>query len=218
MNDPILHDLRSRYTCKKYDPNRKVPEEKLQILYEALRLTPSSINSQPWKFIVIASDEAKRRLYDTFSEPYYFNRQHVLDSTVTILFAHNPRYTLEDYEKVVEKMIRDGRLPAEKRERALQSFRFAQMHTDESGFNGHWTKAQLYIALGNAYHTLARLGVDSTALEGIDVERVEEEFREELAGFRCHVALAIGYHDETEDFNAGLPKSRQEHDSIFVHL
>ena len=218
MNDPILHDLRNRYTCKKYDPNRKVPEEKLQILYESLRLTPSSINSQPWKFIVIAGEEAKRRLYDTFSEPYHFNRQHVFDSTVTILFAHNPQYTLEDYEKVVDKMILDGRLEPEKKERALQSFRFARMHTDKSGFNGHWTKAQLYIALGNAYHTLARLGVDSTALEGIDVQRIEEEFREELDGFSCHVALTVGYHHKREDYNAVLPKSRLEHDSIFVHL
>ncbi len=217
MNDLILHDLQTRYTCKRYDPNRKVPEEKLQILYEALRLTPSSINSQPWKFIVIASDNAKHRLYNTFTEPYHFNRQHVLDSTVTILFAHNPKYTLEDYAKVVEKMIQDGRLAPEKRDRALQSFRFARMHTDENGFNGHWTKAQLYLALGNAYHTLARLKVDSTALEGIDVKRVEEEFKGELNGFACHVALCVGYHHET-DYNAKLPKSRLAHGSIFLHL
>ncbi len=217
MSDPILHDLWNRYTCKSYDPTRKVPEEKLQILYEALRLTPSSINSQPWKFIVISSDKAKRRLYDTFTEPYHFNRQYVLDSTVTILFAHNPKYRLENYEEVVKKMIEDGRIPPEKKERALQSFRFARMHTDESGFNGHWTKAQLYIALGNAYHTLARLEIDSTALEGIDVERVEAEFKEELGGFACHVALCIGYHQAT-DYNAKLPKSRLEHDSIFIHL
>jgi nitroreductase/dihydropteridine reductase len=31
-------------------------------------------------------------------------------------------------------------------------------------------------------------------MEGIDVEAVNEEFKEELAGYRCEVALAIGYH------------------------
>jgi len=47
---------------------------------------------------------------------------------------------------------------------------------------------------------------------------VAEEFKAELSGYQCDVALAIGYHHPEEDFNASLPKSRLSAESVFVHL
>ena len=218
MQHPIIEDLNQRYTCKKYDPSKKIPQSDLDVLFEAMRLSASSINSQPWKFIVIESDEAKRRMSDTFANKYQFNQQHVFESDRIILFAHNPYYTREDYAKVVDKGIEDGRTKLEDREKAFGGFMFSEIYADENGFNGVWTKAQLYLAFGNTLHTLARLKIDSTSLEGIDVELIEEEFKEELDDYVCHVALAIGYHHEEEDFNAKLPKSRLPHDDVFVHI
>ena len=66
-HEQIINDLEKRYTAKKYDPSKKVAQQDLDILYQALRLSPSSINSQPWKFIVIESDTAKQRTFDTFA-------------------------------------------------------------------------------------------------------------------------------------------------------
>ena len=74
----------------------------------------------------------------------------------------------------------------------------------------------MYIALGNALHTLARLKIDSTTMEGIDSELIGEIFAKELDGHECHVALAIGYRDNQEDYNAPLPKSRLDMDSVVV--
>ena len=218
MSHPIIDDLNDRYTCKKYDASKKVPQKDLEVLYEAMRLSASSINSQPWKFVVIESDEAKQRMYDTFVNKYQFNRQHVFESSQIILFAHNPHYSREDYARVVDKGIEDGRTKREEREQAFGSFVFAEMNTDAQGDTSAWTKAQLYLALGNTLHTLARLKIDSTCLEGIDSALVEEAFKEELEGYKCPVALAIGYHHEREDFNATLPKTRLSLESIFVHV
>jgi len=216
--NPILEDLSTRYTCKKYDPSKKVPQKDLEVLYEAMRLSASSINSQPWKFVVIESDEAKQRMYDTFAHKYQFNRQHVFESSQIILFAHNPHYNRDDYARVVDKGIADGRTKREEREAVFGSFVFAEMNTDAQGDTSEWTKAQLYLALGNTLHTLARLKIDSTCLEGIDSALVEAAFKEELEGYKCPVALAIGYHHEREDFNARLPKTRLSPENIFVHV
>ena len=218
MSHPIIDDLNDRYTCKKYDPSKKVPQKDLEVLYEAMRLSASSINSQPWKFVVIESDEAKQRMYDTFANKYQFNRQHVFESSQIILFAHNPHYSRQDYARVVDKGIEDGRTKREERENAFAGFVFAEMNTDAQGDTSAWTKAQLYLALGSTLHTLARLKIDSTCLEGIDSALVEEAFKEELDGYKCPVALAIGYHHETEDFNARLPKTRLSLENIFVHV
>ena len=217
MPHPILDDLEKRYTCKKYDPSKKVSQEKLEVLLESIRLSASSINSQPWKFIVLESDEAKQRMHTTFANKYQFNQDHTVEASHVILFAHNPHYRRSDYEKVIDQYIDDGRITKEEREKAFGSFFFAELNTDKQGNTQTWTKNQLYLAFGNALHTLARLEIDSTSLEGIDSPMVEKEFAKELDGYRCEVALAIGYrHDE--DFNAKLPKSRLTLEKLFVRL
>ena len=218
MNNPIIEDLNWRYTTKKYDPSRKVSQADLDVLLEALRLSASSINSQPWKFIVLESNAAKARMKKTFANKFQFNEPHILESSHIILFAHNPRYTREDYAEVVDNGIEDQRTTPENRDKAFGAYVFAEMNTDENGFNGNWTKAQTYIALGSALHTLARLRIDSTTMEGMDAELVGKEFEKELGGYECHLALAIGYRHPAEDFNAKLPKSRRRLSSVVVRV
>ncbi len=208
MTNPIITDLENRYTAKKYDASKRVSADDLAVIYEAMRLSASSINSQPWKFIVIESDEAKQRMHDTFANNFQFNQPHIKSASHVILFAHNPAYTREDYAKVVDKGIEDGRTKPEEREQAFGGFAFAELNTDETGDTSTWTKSQTYLALGNTLHVLARLGIDSTTMEGVDSELIGEIFKDELGGFVCEVALAIGYHHSAEDYNAKLPKSR----------
>ena len=218
QNHPIVEDLLWRYTSKKYDATKKIPQADLDVLFEAMRLSASSINSQPWKFVVIESDEAKARLNSTFTGDYVFNQPHVFDSSHTILFAHNPRYTRDDYAEVVDNGIEDKRTTPEERDAAFGGFVFAELNTDEHGDTSEWTKLQTYISLGNTLHALARLKIDSTAMEGIDTAAVTEEFKEELGGYQCDVAVAIGYHHPEEDYNAGLAKSRRRLESVLVRI
>lgn len=217
MNHPIIEDLLWRKTTKKYDADKKVSEADLAVLFEAMRLSASSINSQPWKFIVIDSEAAKERMHKTFANMHTYNQPHVFESSQIILFAHNPNYSRENFDKVVDQYIEDKRVKLEDREKAYGAFSFAESNTDETGNTESWTKAQTYLALGNTLHTLARLKIDSTPIEGIDVELVNDEFKKELDGYKCDVALAIGYH-HADDFNSKLPKSRLDMDKVLLRI
>lgn len=218
MNKDIIKDLQWRKTAKKYDSSKKIPREDLDILFESMRLSASSINSQPWRFIVLSSDEAKQRMSNTLENKFKFNQPHIFDSSQVILFAHNPKYTRQDYSKVVDKGIEDGRTKKEDRESAFGGFVFSEMNTDENGNTANWTKAQLYLAFGNTLHTLARMKIDSTPMEGIDTEAVNKEFKKELGGYVCEVALAIGYSHPSKDYNAKLAKTRLSLDSVLFEL
>lgn len=218
MTHPIIDDLQWRYTTKRYDSTKKVSPEDLSVLLEAIRLSASSINSQPWKFLVLESSEAKSRMERAVGDGFAFNLPAVRDSSHIILFAHNPYYKRDDYAEVVDNGIADGRTNVEEREGAFGAFVFAEMNMDETGNNGTWTRSQVYLALGNALHTLARLRIDSTTMEGIDSDLLSSEFEKELDGYRCEVAVAIGYRNPAEDYNAKLPKSRRRPESVFVHL
>ncbi|GMM87809.1 NAD(P)H-dependent oxidoreductase [Vibrio fortis] len=208
MTHPIIKDLNTRYTAKKYDADKRISAEDMEIIKEALRLSASSINSQPWKFIIIESDEAKQRFHDTFENMHQFNQPHAKEASHTILFAHDPKFTKEKFAKRVDAEVSSGHLPADMYDMFMGAYAFADMNTDEEGFNGNWTKAQVYIALGNILHTLARLGIASTPMEGVDSVLIGEKFAEELEGHVVDVALAIGYHKDGEDYNHGLPKAR----------
>jgi len=218
MTHPIIADLEKRYTTKKYDPSKRIPNEDLDVLYQAMRLSASSINSQPWKFIVIESDQAKQKLFDTFINKFQFNQPHIKTASQIILFAHNPQYKREDYAKVINQDIVSKRTLPENREKSFAAYAFVDLNTNEHGNNASWTKAQTYLALGNTLHTLARLGIDSTTMEGIDSELINEAFADELDGYTCDVALAIGYHDKEQDYNLSLPKSRLSVEQVLTVL
>ena len=219
MTHPILQDLNRRYTTKKYDATKRISGDDIAVIKEALRMSASSVNSQPWKFIVIESDEAKQRFHDTFANKFQMNQQHAKAASHVILFAYNPRFTKDDYKKSVDAEVRSGHLPAEMHgEMINKGMFFAEMHADENGVNAIWTKAQTYLALGNALHTVARLGIDSTPMEGVDSQLIGDIFKEELDGYVCEVALAMGYHLDGEDYNNGLPKARRALEDVVTVL
>jgi nitroreductase len=57
----FLELVKTRYACRSYQP-RLIEQEKLLRVLEAARFAPSGSNRQPWKFILVQDDEAKRRL------------------------------------------------------------------------------------------------------------------------------------------------------------
>ena len=50
---------KSRQSCRSYDPDKAVEEEKLQAVLEAARLAPSACNAQPYHFTVCTGENAK---------------------------------------------------------------------------------------------------------------------------------------------------------------
>lgn len=57
----LIDDLNWRYATKKFT-GQKIPQEKLDTILEALRLTASSLGVQPWKFVVINTPELRAEL------------------------------------------------------------------------------------------------------------------------------------------------------------
>ncbi|MBQ4800989.1 NAD(P)H-dependent oxidoreductase [Pseudoalteromonas sp. MMG006] len=208
MSHQIIKDLHNRYTAKKYDSAKRISADDLEVIKEAIRLSASSINSQPWKFILVESEEGKQRLHDTFVNKHQFNQHHAKEASHTLLLAYDPKFTKEKFSKRVDVEVSSGHLPADMRDTFMGAYAFAEMNTDENGYNGSWTKAQVYLALGNIMHTLARLNIASTPMEGVDPDLIGEKFSEELDGHICEVALAMGYPLVEEDWNHGLPKAR----------
>lgn len=51
--------IQTRQSCRKYDSNRPVEQEKLAACVEAARIAPSACNAQPWKYLVVSGEKAQ---------------------------------------------------------------------------------------------------------------------------------------------------------------
>lgn len=107
---------------QKYDSNKRIDAQDLNVILEAMRLSASSINSQPWKFVVVESEQAKQRLHDTFANKHQFNQHHAKEASHIILFAYDPKFTKEKFVKRVDAEVSSGHLPESMRENFMGAY------------------------------------------------------------------------------------------------
>ncbi len=50
---------KNRYSCRSYNPERPVEDEKIKVILDSAILSPSACNSQPYHFTVCKGEKAK---------------------------------------------------------------------------------------------------------------------------------------------------------------
>lgn len=205
-----------RYTCKKYDPTKKISPEKIAQLLDVLRFSPSSVNSQPWHFVVVESEAAKAKILPGISD---FNHPRIVDSSHTIIFCAKKEMGDDHIAAVLEQEDKDNRFPNEEMKAANDKGRkfFVGLNNNSPEDLHKWEEKQLYIALGNLLLGAAALDIDSTPIEGFDPKKLDEILGLEEKGYYSVVVAALGYRAE-DDFNAPLKKSRFPKEQIFTFL
>lgn len=208
----MLQIAMNRYTTKHYS-GKQIPREQFNELLEILRLTPSSVNAQAWKFIVASTQEAKDKLMEGFLD---FNRERVSKASDIIVFAVPEKITEEHLQKVLDKEIVDGRYAKQDVIEGLDAGRrhFVGLHSHTVSDTLAWETAQAYIALGFVLFAAAGMGIDSTALEGVDYDKLDDILGLRSRGLRSVVALSLGYR-AADDSNAARPKSRLSKEDLF---
>lgn len=66
----MLELSRQRFSARKFT-DQKVSPSDLDYLLECARLAPSAVNRQPWRFVVVESEEAKARLRQVYNREWF---------------------------------------------------------------------------------------------------------------------------------------------------
>ena len=66
----FLDLVKARYSVRSYT-NQAIEKEKLDYIMECVRLAPSAVNFQPWKFYIVESDEAKSKLCQCYTREWF---------------------------------------------------------------------------------------------------------------------------------------------------
>ncbi|WP_372822649.1 oxygen-insensitive NAD(P)H nitroreductase [Pseudomonas parafulva] len=207
-----------RYTTKAYDASRKIPQATVDALLEQLRHSPSSVNSQPWHFIVAGSAEGKARLAKA-TEAFAYNTPKILNASHVIVFATRTEMTEAHLHAVLDQEAADGRFRDDQARAVQDTTRrgYVNLHRYDLKDAQHWMEKQTYLALGTALLGAAAHGLDATPIEGFDSKALDAELGLRERGFTSVVLLSLGYRSE-DDFNAGLSKSRLPAETVFTFL
>ena len=215
----LLNVSKSRYTTKAYDPIRKIPKEQVARLLEILRLTPSSINIQPWHFFIADNQAAKERIAKALVGKYAYNAPKVLDSSHTILFCTKADISEQHLDNLLTQDDISGRFKDEKAKQGQKDSRsgYVNYYRNEKGDIQRWAENQTFIALGQILLAAGIEGIDATPIGGFDEQIINDELKLTEKGLVPSVLLTLGYRSEN-DFNAQLPKSRLNKEQIFTQL
>lgn len=193
----ILNLIQKRYTAKKYNADKVLPQEKIEELKEILRLTPSSINIQPWKFTFVQNPEIKAKLASVSMH----NGEKINQAQLLIVFSVAD--DLDAFQKVVDNELGEAR-------RNWYNQMKASMPEADLKI---WLAKQVYIALGVGLTASAAMGLDSTAMEGIETDKYRTILN--MTTYKPLFAMALGYGAEEDSNRIELtPKSRRLQENV----
>lgn len=197
----VLENLNWRYATKSMN-GKSVPQEKVDYILEAARLSASSSGLQPYEILVITDQELKEKI-----KPIAWNQSQITDTSHLLIFAAWDNYTPERINNVFKYNNEERNLPDsatdEYRNMLLSSY---SAKTAEENFTH--TSKQAYIALGSALIAAAEQRVDSTPMEGFDAIALDELLDLKSKGLRSVVILPLGYRNEEKDWLVNMKKVR----------
>lgn len=207
----VLNAFKYRSATRQYDPNKKVSDEDFDYLLELARLSPSSVGSEPWQFLVIQNPEIRQQL-----KPVSWGMATQVEDAshlVVILAKKNARYDSDYFKKALAKR---GLTP-EQTAQALDKYKKFQTEdttiaeSERTLFD--WACKQTYIALGNMMTGAALIGIDSCPIEGFNYAEVNRILSEhnlfDPTEYGVSVMVTFGYRAKEIK-----PKSRKPLDEI----
>lgn len=200
-NDPILKALNWRYATKTFDNAKKIDSETLQILTESLRLAPSSVGIQPWKFLVVESQEIKKILKENgYGQSQLFDASHV------VVLCRKNNIDAKHIDTHIQNTAKGRGVEAE----MLAGYR-KMIEGTLSGFSQDeyevWASNQVHIALGFLLVTASCMHIDACPMEGFDKSVVDVALGLKDKGLSSVVICALGYRGES-DQTARYPRAR----------
>ncbi|MFC4262658.1 nitroreductase family protein [Ferruginibacter yonginensis] len=193
----FLSLAQNRYTTKKYNPTKKVSNNDIESLKEILRLSPSSINSQPWKFIFVSDEAIKNAL----AAESFFNEPKIKDASHLVVFCAVD--DIATFENQIQQHLPEG---------AVGYYNQFIKPQSEAAIKS-WLQHQVYLSLGCFLSACATMAIDATPMEGIKIDAYNSILK--LKNYTSLFALAIGYRDDNDTNQPSVkPKSRLHLDDI----
>ena len=208
-----LEKLKHRYSVKKFDPDRKVDSNTLDVIVNSFYLSPSSLNIQPWKLVVVSDPGMKSKLAEAGMDANKFR----IEECSHLLILVRRKISMGHIHRIIDST---KMLQIMMKKKGVSRFKLSLFVWFYARLRGSakWASNQLYIALGFILSACSELEVGALPMEGIRNRKIDRILN--LGSeYRSQVAVAIGY-PHSDDLNnpSRITKSRLPQDHIVQYI
>lgn len=208
----LIDKLQWRYATKKMDSKKSVPQEKVEQILEAIRLSASSSGLQPYEVLVITNKVIREKI-----KAIAWDQTQIVDSSHLLIFAAWDNYTADRINQSFDMTEKLRNFKSEAGDIYRQKLLSGYTARDAETNYNHAAK-QAYIGLGTALIAAAYEQVDSTPMEGFDAAALDEILDLKAKGLRSVVMLPLGYRKADEDWLVNLKKVRRPQESFITWI
>ncbi|MEG2936913.1 MAG: nitroreductase family protein [Vagococcus sp.] len=159
-----------RKSVRYYDETYKISHEEMLEMIQEATTAPSSVNLQPWRFIVVESEEEKSKLKPLIR----FNQlQNDTSSAMVLFFGDMKCYELG--EEIYDQAVAEGKMPKEVRDEQLAAIIPYYESFSESKMNDVIKIDTSLVAM--QFMLVARAhGYETNPIGGFEEDQLAEEF------------------------------------------
>ncbi|MFP4177926.1 MAG: nitroreductase family protein [Acholeplasmataceae bacterium] len=200
-------DLEERRSIRVYDPTVRISREEMREILRKATRAPSSMNMQPWRFVVVESEQGKKKLKEAISN----NDTQLETSAAMILIMTDLRKY--DYAKKIYDMAYEAEaMPKDVRDRQIRSIAnmvptLSPELIEKSGL------IDCGLVAMQLMHVAREHGYDTCPIGGFDHERILPVLGLDDRRYRPVLIVSIG--KRAED---GYPSLRLPVDDVTTWL
>lgn len=208
----LIEPLNWRYATKRMISDKIVPQEKIDTIVEAIRLSASSYGLQPYNLVVVQDKELLQKI-----QPIAYNQPQIGEASALIIFAVWDKATTARVDAFFDLIASERGIPSE----ALAGYKGMVSGTvnslDEATAFG-WMSRQAYIGLGTGLAAAAIEEIDSCPMEGFNNAGLDELLGLSEKGLKSVIVMAVGYRDADNDPTAYAKKVRTPTENFVISL
>lgn len=184
--------LKSRFSVRKYDESVKISKEELSNILQDAMTAPSSLNLQPWRFVVISSPEGKELI-----KPYMMFNALQWETSSAIIAVFGDYENISYVDSIYSEAVKIGVMPEDKKEKMIGMIKeyskdFAnEKIKDVFMFDCGLVSMQIMLSAKN-------YGYDTNPIGGYLKKELTEALGLDLERYFPVILISIGKADEPE--------------------
>ena len=202
----LIDNLNWRYATKAFDPAKKVNSEELEVLKEAVRLSPSAYGLQLYKVLIVENKEIRTALREAS-----WNQPQITDASHLFVFC-NFTQDFNDHVDDYVQLIVEAQGVDKKQISPYGEFIKSQLNNNGTKQNQIWAEKQTYLALSNLLAACAELKIDACPMEGFLNDAYNKILSLNKQGLNASVIATVGYRSDNDEaqFRKKVRKDKEQ--------
>ena len=205
----ILDALNWRNATKRFS-DKKLNEDQVKVLLEAIRLSPTSYGLQAFKTVLVKNEKLREQIREVA-----YGQSQVTEASHLLILCSQTDIDETEVDSYKSLIMKEREMAAEDVDSFINTIKQTVNNLD-SVTKQVWLSRQVYLSLGVLLSAAAVEGIDACPMEGFDKEKVDQILDLPAHGLNSLVLIPVGYR-HPDDFYPKLKKVRKPLEEMVIY-